>query len=325
MGAAWVPVREAVAMGTLRSNDKGLPEVVSRWEQLLRFAALRLGRELGAEVQVALSRKEAADPSVRFTSQAQSLVSTSALSGTLRIPDAAAPLDIAADLRSGRVTVSIDVDAPREGRAATRINWLVRQLKDAPGGLRIDAFTINARTSTSELLKDVRENPALLIDDPKKDFRMFRIAAASPMGTKRGTGRGGFIDSVLAAVDGFYEAVAQQITPWTAKAPQLPKGGRTAAEEAGIDLEPPPLDQLEEQLAAELTEPPEEQTPEVAMDAVSEVESTGDRAFDAADDVPDEDSRPEPRDEPLVSWEVAHDRLDNERRADDMSGRQEDG
>jgi hypothetical protein len=114
MGSSWVTVREAVAAGTLRANDKGLPEVVSRWEQLLRFAALRLGRELGADVQVQLSRKEAADPSLRFTAQAQSLVSSGSLTGTLRIPDAVAPLDIAADLRAGRVTVSIDgrVDPP---------------------------------------------------------------------------------------------------------------------------------------------------------------------------------------------------------------------
>ncbi len=91
MGTAWVPVRQAVAAGTLRSNDKGLAEVISRWEQLLRFAALRLGRELGADVQVHVSRKEAADPTLRFAAQTQSLVADGCLSGTLRIPDAVAP------------------------------------------------------------------------------------------------------------------------------------------------------------------------------------------------------------------------------------------
>jgi hypothetical protein len=141
MGSAWVPVREAVAAGTLRSNDKGLAEVVSRWEQLLRFAALRLGRELGADVQVQLSRKEAADPTVRFAAQAQSLVANGILTGALRIPDAVGPIDVVADLRAGKVTVSVDIDAPREGRATTRVNWLTRQLREAPDGLRIDAFT----------------------------------------------------------------------------------------------------------------------------------------------------------------------------------------
>jgi hypothetical protein len=315
MGAAWVPVREAVAMGTLRANDKGLPEVVSRWEQLLRFAALRLGRELGAEVQVALSRREIADPTIRFASQAQSLVRTATLTGSIRIPDAVAPLDVTADLRGSRITVSIDVDAPREGRAATRINWLTRQLKEAPGGLRIDAFTANARTSTSELLKDVRENPLLLVADPKKEFRTFRIAAASPMGTKRGTGRGGFIDSVLSAVDGFYEAVAQEITPWAAKAPQLPRGGRTAVEEAGLDIQPPPLDEFDEEVPEEVVEPPEEELRNDLAAAASRG-ATQVRAAVLGTDVATSDAHV---DAPLLTWDVAQDRLDNERREESDS------
>ena len=83
MGAAWVEVREAVAAQTSRASDKALPEVISRWEQLLRFAALRLGRELGVDVQVALSRKEATDPSLRFAAQTRSLLTNGQLSGTI--------------------------------------------------------------------------------------------------------------------------------------------------------------------------------------------------------------------------------------------------
>lgn len=309
MGAAWVLVRESVSTGTLRLADKGLPEVISHWEQLLRFAALRLGRELGAEVEVALSRKEAADPTIRFAAQAQSLVSTATLTGSLRIPDAVAPLDISADLRAGRVTVSIGVDAPREGRAPTRINWLVRQLRDAPDGLRIDAFTVSSRTSTSGLLKDIRENPALLIEDPKKDFRMFRVAASSSMGTKRGAGRGGFIDSVLAAVDGFYEAVAQKITPWTARAPQLPKGGRTAAEGSGLDLEPPPLDFIEDDEVANPDESPGGQVADVVVETIEQAMADSHDAVQP----PPVDATPSDQ---MVSWESAQDRLDHERRSD---------
>lgn len=245
MGAAWVPVREAVAAGTLRANDKGLADLVSRWEQLLRFAALRLGRELGADVQVATSRKEAAEPQLRIAGQTRSLVTTGTLTGTLRIPDAIAPMDVAADLRSGRVTVSVEVDAPKDGRANTRVNWLVRQLKDAPDLLRVDAYAAGARTSTSQLLGVLRDDVSLLIDNPKRELRLFRVTSTSPLGPKRGTGRGGFIDSVLTAIDGFYGAVVQQLRPWAAKAPQLPRGGRSAAEEAGLELAPPPEDLLE--------------------------------------------------------------------------------
>ena len=275
MGASWVTVRESVLAGTLRMNDKGLPEVVARWEQLLRFTALRLGRELGADVQVVVSRKEAAEPASRFSAQAQSLVDTGVLSGSLRIPNAVAPLTVHADLRAGRVGVSVDVDAPREGRSPTRVNWLVRQLKDAPEGLRIDAFAAGARSSTSELLRVVRADPAVLIADPARELRWFRVAALAPMGVKRGVGRGGFIDSVLAAVDGFYSHVLQQLRPWSPKAPQLPKGGKQAVEEAGIDITPSDQDLQEPYVDPGSTGDAEAMPDLASVDAEVEVSERG--------------------------------------------------
>ena len=92
-----------------------------------------------------------------------------------------------------------------------------------------------ARTSMSELLKAARENPGLLVGDPKGEIRRFRVAAVSQLGTKRGVGRGTFIDSILAAVDGFYASVLQAVRPWVPKPPQMPKSG-TAVEAAGIDI-----------------------------------------------------------------------------------------
>jgi len=123
MGEAWVGVREAVAAGTLRASDKGITEVAGRFDALLRFATLRLGRRLGTEVTQNLSRKELADPAVR----AQGLVSTLAqkgqLAGALKVPDTVGPLNVVADLRAGRLTCYVDIDAPREGRPTTRVNW----------------------------------------------------------------------------------------------------------------------------------------------------------------------------------------------------------
>lgn len=312
MGASWVPVREALAAGTLRANHKGLPDVVSRWEQLLRFAALRLGRELGAEVQVQVSRSEMADPSLRIASQTESLLSAGNLSGSLRIPGAIAPIDVLADLRAGRVTVSASIDAPREGRPVTRVNWLTRQLREAPDNLRIDTFSAGVRSSTSELLRVAIETPARLIADPKRDVRLFRVAATSPMGTKRGAGRGGFIDSVLAAIDGFYGTVIQELRPWSGKAPQLPRSGRSAAEEAGIDIEPPAKD-LAEAAAPELSGgvPPASAVPELVEQGVHAaldlVEDEGSQAKSSRNP-----SGPDLSDE-LVSWDAAQQRLESER------------
>lgn len=222
MGESWVSVRDAVAAGTLRRSDKGVAEVAGRFDALLRFASLQMGRRLGTEVVPQLSRKELADPALRAQMLVDTLCRDGVLSGAIRIPGAAGHLVIAADLKASRVTCHVDVDAPSEGRAKTRVNWLVRQLKEAPGTSRIEVSTFRGRGAASaELLSAVREDPDIVILDSAKDIRSFRIATSRPLGAKRGRGRGSFIDSVLGAADSFYEDVLGSLRTWSAKPPTL--------------------------------------------------------------------------------------------------------
>ena len=44
---------------------------------------------------------------------------------------------------------------------------------------------------------------------------------SGPMGIKRGTGRGAFIDSVLDLVDAFYGDVLQHLKAWSAAPPKM--------------------------------------------------------------------------------------------------------
>lgn len=120
--------------------------------------------------------------------------------GAIRIPDTVGHLVITADLRTGKATSHVDLDAPREGRPTTRVNWLVRQLKNAPDPTRLECFNSHSRgSSAAELLSAIPENPASLVTDPTREIRTFRVAAACGLGTKRGRGRGCFIDPAMAA------------------------------------------------------------------------------------------------------------------------------
>lgn len=222
MGEAWVSVRDSVAAGTLRASDKGIAEVVARFDALLRFASLQLGRQLGTEVVPALSRRELADPTLRAQALTASLCATGELSGAIRIPDTVGHLVVTADLRSSRVTCHVDVDAPKEGRPTTRVNWLLRQLKNAPDSARVETYVAHARgSSAAELLGKIREEPAVLVVDASKDLRTFRVATSTTLGTKRGRGRGAFIDSVLGAVDAFYADILCSVRAWSAAPPKL--------------------------------------------------------------------------------------------------------
>lgn len=228
MGDTWTEVRDAVAAGTLRPSDKSIGTVVARFDALLRFVSLRLGRQLGTEVVPVLSRRELADPALRAQALTQMLCETGQLSGAIRIPDTVGQLVITADLRASNITCHVDVDAPREGRQTTRVNWLVRQLKNAPENTRIESFALHARgASSAELLRTVRATPASLVADGTREIRTFRIASTTSLGAKRGRGRGAFIDSVLKACDAFYGEVLQDLKAWSAAPPKMRQGPET--------------------------------------------------------------------------------------------------
>lgn len=221
MGASWVAIRDSVAAGTLRANDKTAPEVIARFDALLQYLALRLGRRLGIDVSQVVDRKSVANPAAHVADRMNDLAGSGVISGALRIPNAVGPLVVTADLRANVVTCHVEIDAPREGRQTTRVNWLLRQLRDAPADIRVESFAVRSRSGSAELLAAARENSALLAPDPTKDLRAFRVAMDKKAGSKRGSGRGSFIDSVVKNVDEFYAEVMQNLKAWTPTAPRL--------------------------------------------------------------------------------------------------------
>ncbi len=226
MGGSWVSVRDAAAQRTLRANDTTAAEVVDTYGQLVAFAGMSLSRNLGVEVTPALTKSELADRGAWMQAGVTRLVEHGTLDGSLRVPNAVAPFVVTADLRSGHARCSITVDAPADGRGTTRVNWLVRQLANASEKTLIEATTARARRGGSpQTLAAVREDPRLLIEDPTKEIKSFKVTLNVVAGTKRGQGRGSFVGSVLELTERFYVEIVQNIRPWSASAPKVKTTG----------------------------------------------------------------------------------------------------
>lgn len=221
MGEHWVGVRDAVKNGTLRHSDKEAFEVAGKWEELVSFAALRLGRKLGAEVEEVLSAKERHDISLRIENIVDEMVTRGVMVGAIRIPDTVGDIALKADLRAQQIVVSVSLDAPRTGRTTTRINWLLRQLKSSAPDVRLDSWGMWSRSSMSDLLANVRDNPSLLIPVDNHELVSFTVSVIRPMGPKRSVGMRSFIDSVLDTFDDFYGDVVQHLRGWQPPAPKL--------------------------------------------------------------------------------------------------------
>jgi len=161
----------------------------------------------------------------------------------LNVPDAVGPITIEADLRAQLVTTSVAVGAPQEGRAQTRINRMLRQLREAPHDLRIDVSFANVRETTSVLLKDARERPQQLLSasDPKREPRGFDLALARPMGTKRGKGERSFVAETRKQAVDFYRSLVQNLRAWQPSPPKLPDEPAPKQVAETPTPEPPPF------------------------------------------------------------------------------------
>jgi hypothetical protein len=179
-------------------------------------------QELGRQVVAAWPRR--LDATARLDQAVRALADEGRLVASIRVPDAASDLGLEVDLRARQVTTSIELAAPREGRAKTRVNWLLRQLRDAPDDLRIDVAFPNTRGSTSELLRTVREAPErlLLKADPKREPKAFTVAWTKGMASKRGKLAGSFVDATKVQTLDFYREIVQRLRKWTPGPPQLP-------------------------------------------------------------------------------------------------------
>ena len=213
MGPRWVTVRDAVKARTQRANDRSTAEISDRFDQLARHAALKLSGLLGVEVLI-----QAPPDAPDAASRTQQLADSGLLFGSLRVPGAAGTLVVTADLRSDRVTCAMAVPAPKEGRPLTRVNWLLRQLSEARDAMRVESVLGGREKPVPALLGTARKTPATLVPDNDREIKAFQVSLDLPLGAKRGTGSGSFIDSVVGVTHHFYAEVGQYLRPWSKKA-----------------------------------------------------------------------------------------------------------
>lgn len=213
MGAAWVPVREAVAANTLRASDSKVAAVTASWEKLVRFLCLQMTGQLGVNVAPVVPRKAARDPLARTEAAGAELARAGTLSAVLRIPGAAGSVSVVADLRMAQIRTSVHVEAPPDRGGLAQINWLLRQLTEAPDSLAVEVLFARREQTSYEQLKDARSNPATLLPDTSAEVRAFRLTACAPMGTRRNGRSRAFVPSVNDAVDAFYARVLQGLRP----------------------------------------------------------------------------------------------------------------
>ncbi|QBI18590.1 stress response protein [Egibacter rhizosphaerae] len=266
MGPSWTKVRDGARRDALNAKQPEVADIARRWEQFVHYVALGMTQDLGRDVVPERSKKPLDE---RLADTRSELAEHGTLSMSLKVPDAVGLVALTADMRARMVTSSVGIKAPREGKPTTQVNWILRQLRDAPDDLRIETKFVRTSKSTTVLLGDVRDKPkhVLLADDPKREPREFALSLARPMGTKKTTGPGAFItDTRQQAID-FYRDLVQHLSDWQPSAPRMRSTRSSATDEHDADSD------SDSDTSGEWHAPPPDQPPD--HDTASSSEPAG--------------------------------------------------
>lgn len=221
MGPNWTTVRDESRASTLSKNTEGVADVAARFDQTIRYAALKLSSEIGEEVEPVLSRTHREQPDARLAHLVDNLCGNGTLDAKLRVPNTAGDIEVTVDLRSQQMTTSVEVDAPEDKGSIGRVSWLLRQLEDVDQVI-LESYAKNARTPVTTTVGEADEDRRAAVGEEKIEPYRFRLIRRVEMSTaRRPTSRqSGFIGGLLQLIENFYEDIVQQITPWQPPAPK---------------------------------------------------------------------------------------------------------
>ena len=222
MGPNWVGVRESIKTGSIKKADDALIDVVSKFQNLVRYCAFALAAKTGVDATEIVPKAAKTDGKKFMVAEATKLLAEKHIAGAIKVPGAASELTIRADLGAGVLHCGFELAAPVEGKNRTKLNWLLKQFKDVPKDARLEIGYKRARNlEASVSLYALKSGDLELELDSSREVALFRVDSVRTFGLKRGRGQGAFIDSVLNQVMDTYSQLLQPVKPWAASAPKL--------------------------------------------------------------------------------------------------------
>ena len=247
LGPHWNEVLKEARTGSLKKDSPELRDVASRWAAYLSKAALQLRAELGADVRPRLSRAERSEPYLHVDRLVEEACVSGSLSGALVVPDAAGDVRIEVFLHSKSVRYAVVVEAPTEGRQATRLRWLGRQLRrlpDLPGDLLVTVvWSKRGLTSTCAAGNFVQDVAAASVDpqgvliDKSLMPRRFVVHTTGGLQAARGRSTARVAAGITEGLRHFYRGVVEGLVPYVPPAPRLPREAETESPQGDADGE----------------------------------------------------------------------------------------
>lgn len=240
MNSEWKDVVNKVkSNATLAKTSDEIQNTIAAWHQEQRDLCLIMSRLTGSDVSLKLKNDHRLDPAKRMKDDVDAFCKTPALQCALNIINAAADLEVTADLQRRMIYCSMRLAAPKDKQSTkARVNWLLRQLKKTePAGFFIRATRPGKAETTYQPLKDLRDSPELLESDTSNAAATTLEVVYEVDLAGKFSGRKVFVEELEKAVPHFYQEAGQLLKAWT---PPPPKITKAASEQRNENFEKEP-------------------------------------------------------------------------------------
>lgn len=237
MPPEWSEINRLVsAGGKIPTKSEEALAVVDAWHQEMRDLSLILSRQTETIVQEKMSKKHRDDPAQRRKDDVLSLREDAQLTAVLDIPDAAAPVDVVADIARRTIDIGMTLRAPEDRVSSkARVNWLLRQVKSEKTDDVFVRMTWPGRSENTQFsFAELTADPSICEKDKNGlQVTRFHIFIARRLGVKF-TQQTNFIKEIEEVVPEFYREIGQNLQEWRKTAPKI-KEERSSAEDVGVE------------------------------------------------------------------------------------------
>lgn len=233
MPKEWSELNKLVSSGgTLPSKSPLALPVLEAWHQEVRDLTLMLSRMLGMTVEQRLSRSHNHDPQQRIRDELVVLKDAGQLRAQIVVPDAAAPIEVIADLKRRSIDVGMTLRAPDDKKSTVaRLNWLLRQVKQEEGeAVNVRLLWPGKSDNTQFSLAELRANISCATEGKEHLSPLgFHIFLSVRLGAKFAQ-QSNFVAELERLVPDFYREIGSKLSAWQRRAPKLQPDRNTQEE-----------------------------------------------------------------------------------------------
>lgn len=236
MPKEWNDLNKLVSSGgSIPAKSSAATIVLEAWHQETRDLSMILSRMTGNIVSERLPRKHQGNPNLRQHDELLELREKHLLSSALAVPDAAAIIEISADIMRRTLSIGMTLKAPEDKKSAkARVNWLLKQIKSVEAdNVFIRLMWPGASEPTQYSVEDLRENPDLAaVGKERLSPHSFHIFLCERLGAKF-TQQINFISELERLVPKYYGEIGSLLVPWVKKAPRI-KDDRSSDQDVSL-------------------------------------------------------------------------------------------